>query len=193
MGEVIFTKDWKELEQMCLNCKKCDLCKTRTNVVFGYGNIKSKVMFIGEGPGQNEDLQGKPFVGRSGKLLDSFLEEIGLNREKIYIANIVKCRPPDNRDPFPEEQAMCINWLRNQVYILRPKIIVALGRIAAMKIVDQNIKITRDHGIFVEKNNVWLMATLHPAAVLRNMSRKPDVQLDFKKLKDKIGEVGDCL
>ena len=193
MEEVIFTKDWKELEQMCLNCQKCDLCKTRTNVVFGYGNIKSKVMFIGEGPGQNEDLQGKPFVGRSGKLLDVFLEEIGLNREKIYIANMVKCRPPENRDPLPEEQEMCINWLRNQVYILRPKIIVALGRIAAMKVIDPNIKITRDHGIFVEKNNVWLMATLHPAAVLRNMSRKIDVQLDFKKLKDKIDEVGGCL
>ena len=190
MEEVIFTKDWGELKNMCINCRKCDLCKSRTNVVFGYGNIKSKIMFIGEGPGQNEDIQGKPFVGRSGKLLDTFLEEIGLNREKIYIANMVKCRPPENRDPTLEEQEMCIDWLRNQVYILRPKIIVALGRIAAMKIVDPNIKITRDHGIFLEKNNVWLMATLHPAAVLRNMSRKPDVQLDFKKLKEKIDEVG---
>ena len=192
MEEIIFTKSWEELEKMCQNCKKCDLCKNRTNVVFGYGNIKSKVMFIGEGPGQNEDIQGKPFVGRSGKLLDSFLEEIGLDREKIYIANMVKCRPPENRDPLPEEQEMCINWLRNQVYILRPRIIVALGRIAAMKVVDPNIKITRDHGIFVERNNVWLMATLHPAAVLRNMSKKQDVQLDFKKLRQKIDEIGGC-
>ena len=192
MEEIIFTKSWEELEKMCQNCKKCDLCKNRTNVVFGYGNIKSKVMFIGEGPGQNEDIQGRPFVGRSGKLLDSFLEEIGLDREKIYIANMVKCRPPENRDPLPEEQEMCINWLRNQVYILRPRIIVALGRIAAMKVVDPNIKITRDHGIFVERNNVWLMATLHPAAVLRNMSKKQDVQLDFKKLRQKIDEIGGC-
>ena len=171
---------------MCKNCRKCKLCGSRTNVVFGYGDVKSQIMFIGEGPGENEDLQGQPFVGRSGKLLDIFLKEIGLNREKIYIANIVKCRPPENRDPTPYEQDCCIDWLRNQVYIIRPKIIVALGRIAAMKIVDPNIKITRDHGKFIERNGVMMMATLHPAAVLRNMNKKLDVKQDFEKLKNKI-------
>lgn len=174
---------------MCKNCRKCKLCGSRTNVVFGYGDVKSQIMFIGEGPGENEDLQGQPFVGRSGKLLDIFLKEIGLNREKIYIANIVKCRPPENRDPTPYEQDCCIDWLRNQVYIIRPKIIVALGRIAAMKIVDPNIKITRDHGKFIERNGVMMMATLHPAAVLRNMNKKLDVKQDFEKLKNKIIQI----
>lgn len=187
--EIIFIKNWDELEKACKNCKKCRLCENRTNIVFGYGDITSKIMFIGEGPGENEDLQGKPFVGRSGKLLDLFLSEIGLTREKIYIANIVKCRPPENRDPAPDEQDCCINWLRNQVYIIRPKIIVALGRIAAMKIVDPNIKITKDHGKFIEKSGVLMMGTLHPAAVLRNMSKKIDVKQDFQKLKNKIDQI----
>ncbi len=148
-------------------------------------------MLVGEGPGFHEDIQGKPFVGRSGKLLDDLLNEIGLSRnQNIYIANIVKCRPPNNRDPLPEEQEMCINFLRNQVYIMKPKIIVALGRIAAMRIIDQNIKITHDHGIFVNKKNILMMPTLHPAAVLRNMSRKEDVRKDFQNLKNKIIELG---
>jgi len=157
--------------------------------VFGYGNVNSKILFVGEGPGFHEDIQGKPFVGRSGKLLDSLLEEINLTREKIYIANIVKCRPPENRDPLPEEQELCINWLRNQFYIIKPKIVVALGRIAALKIISPNLKITKDHGIFLLKKQTWFMPTLHPAAVLRNISKKPDVQSDFQKLKSKIIEL----
>lgn len=184
-----FINNWKELEIKCKNCTKCELAKTRTNVVFGYGNINSKILFVGEGPGFHEDIQGKPFVGRSGKLLDSLLEEINLTREKIYIANIVKCRPPENRDPLPEEQELCINWLRNQFYIIKPKIVVALGRIAALKIISPNLKITKDHGIFLLKKQTWFMPTLHPAAVLRNMSKKPDVQSDFQKLKSKIIEL----
>ena len=175
---------------MCKRCQKCDLHKTRTNVVFGSGNRNSKIIFVGEGPGFHEDMQGKPFVGRSGKLLDSLLESIGLKRDKdIFISNIVKCRPPENRDPLPGEQELCINFLRNQVYIMKPQIIVTLGRIASMRIIDQNLKITKDHGTFYFRKGVWLMPTLHPAAVLRNMSKKPDVENDFQNLKSKILEL----
>ena len=166
-------EEWETLKNDCLKCKKCRLCETRTNVVFGYGNPLAEVMFVGEGPGEQEDIQGKPFVGRSGKLLDKMLLEIGLSREEnIYIANIVKCRPPKNRDPLPEEQEMCINWLRNQTALLRPKLIVAVGRIAAMKIIDDKIKITKDHGKFYKKGNILFMPTIHPAAILRNPKQK---------------------
>lgn len=183
-------EDWEKLKCECLKCTKCDLCKDRTNVVFGYGNPLAEVMFIGEGPGEQEDLQGKPFVGRSGKLLDKMLLEVGLSRENnIYIANMVKCRPPKNRDPLPEEQNMCIDWLRNQTALLKPKIIVAVGRIAAMRIIDPNIKITKDHGKFYEKKNVIMMPTIHPAAILRNPKQKVLVEEDFLKLKKKIEEI----
>ena len=183
-------ESWEILKNECLNCTKCPLCETRTNVVFGDGNPNSEVMFIGEGPGENEDLQGKPFVGRSGKLLDAMLKQIGLSREKnIYIANIVKCRPPKNRDPLPEEQELCINWLRNQTLLLKPKIIVAVGRIAALKIIDPNIKITKDHGKFYQKKKILMMPTIHPAAILRNPNQKPLVEDDFKNLKQKIEEI----
>lgn len=181
---------WEILKNDCTMCTKCPLCETRTNVVFGEGNPQSEVMFIGEGPGEQEDLQGKPFVGRSGKLLDSMLENIGLSRTKnIYIANIVKCRPPKNRDPLPEEQELCINWLRNQTALLKPKIIVAVGRIAAQKIIDSNIKITKDHGKFYKKKKILMMPTIHPAAILRNPNQKPLVEDDFKNLKLKIEEI----
>ena len=180
-------QDWEMLEQACLSCQKCDLCKTRTNVVFGVGNKDAKVLFIGEGPGQNEDLQGEPFVGRGGQLLDKMLEAVDLSRKKnIYIANIVKCRPPQNRDPFPEEQEACLNWLRNQVALMKPQIIVCLGRIAAMKIMNPQIKITKEHGVFVEKHGVLMMATLHPAALLRNPNNKPAAFEDFLALREKI-------
>ncbi len=183
-------EEWETLKKECLKCTKCRLCETRMNVVFGYGNPLSEIMFIGEGPGEQEDLQGKPFVGRSGKLLDKMLAEIGLSREEnIYIANIVKCRPPKNRDPLPEEQEMCIDWLRNQTALLKPKIIVAVGRIAAMKIIDENIKITKDHGKFYKKKNILFMPTIHPAAVLRNPKQKALVEEDFLNLKQKIEEI----
>ena len=183
-------ENWKELEIYCKKCQKCDLYKTRHNVVFGSGNPSAKILFVGEGPGFHEDMQGKPFVGRSGQLLDYFLEMIGLNRKRdIFISNIVKCRPPENRDPLPEEQELCINFLRNQVYIMKPKIIVTLGRIASMKIIDLNIKITKDHGTFHFRKGVWMMPTLHPAAVLRNMGKKPDVEKDFYNLKNKMIEL----
>ena len=141
--------NWTELETACKACEKCELCQTRTHVVFGMGNPQSDILFIGEGPGENEDLEGLPFVGRSGQLLDKMLAAIDLDRNKnIYIANIVKCRPPKNRDPLLEEQEACIDWLRNQVMIMRPKIIVYLGRIAAMKLIKPDMKITKEHGIF---------------------------------------------
>ena len=183
-------KDFDELRSECLKCTKCGLCQGRHNVVFGVGNPKAKVLFVGEGPGENEDLQGEPFVGRAGKLLDTMLDAVDLSRERnIYIANIVKCRPPQNRDPLPEEQEACIDWLRNQFAIMRPKIIVCLGRIAGMKLMDPNMKITRQHGQFVEKKGTLMMATLHRAALLRNPNQKPDAFNDFLLLRDKIMEV----
>ncbi|MBE6759645.1 MAG: uracil-DNA glycosylase [Ruminococcaceae bacterium] len=178
------------LRERCLSCEKCQLCATRTNVVFGVGNPESRVMFIGEGPGEQEDLKGEPFVGRAGKLLDLMLDAVGLSREKdIYIANIVKCRPPKNRDPLPEEQEQCINWLREQTAIIRPKIIVCLGRIAAAKIIKPDIRITKEHGQFIERNGVLMMAMLHPAALLRNPNQKPEAFEDFLRLRDKIKEL----
>jgi len=181
---------WEELEKNCKECRKCALCETRHNVVVGVGNPKSKVLFVGEGPGENEDLQGEPFVGRGGKLLDKMLAAVDLSREKnIYIANIVKCRPPKNRDPKPEEQEACINWLRNQFMLIRPKIIVCLGRVAAAKMIKEDIKITKEHGIFFEKNGTLFMGTLHPAALLRNPNNKPEAFEDFLKLRKKIDEL----
>lgn len=181
---------WEDLKTNCMKCSACPLGQTRTNLVFGVGNPKANVMFIGEGPGEQEDLTGEPFVGRAGQLLDKMLDVIDLDRHKnIYIANMVKCRPPKNRDPRPEEQDMCINWLRNQTALIEPKIIVCLGRIAAARIIKSDIKITREHGIFTERNGTYLMATLHPAALLRNPQNKPAAMEDFFKLRDKINEV----
>ena len=182
--------NFEELQASCMNCRQCGLCETRHHVVFGVGNPNAKVMFVGEGPGENEDLQGEPFVGRAGKLLDLMLDAVDLSRERnIYIANIVKCRPPQNRDPRPEEQEACIGWLRNQFAIMRPKIVVCLGRIAGMKMMDPNLKITKQHGQFIEKKGTLMMATLHPAALLRNPSQKPDAFQDYLLLRDKIMEV----
>lgn len=183
-------EDFELLREECMKCEKCELCKTRTNLVFGVGNPKSPVLFVGEGPGEQEDLQGVPFVGRAGKLLDLMLDAVDLSREKnIYIANIVKCRPPKNRDPLQEEQDACIGWLREQVRIIRPRIIVCLGRIAGMKLIKPDLRITREHGEFTEKNGVLMMATLHPAALLRNPAQKPEAFEDFLKLRDKIKEL----
>lgn len=183
---------WDGLREQCLKCEKCELCRTRTNVVFGVGVTDAEVMFIGEGPGENEDLQGEPFVGRGGQLLDKYLDAIGLDRRKnIYIGNMVKCRPPKNRDPKPEEQEACIGWLRSQVKLLRPKIIVCLGRIAAQRLIDPNFRVTRQHGQFFEKNGTWMMGTFHPAALLRNPSQKPDAFEDFLALREKIRTVCD--
>lgn len=183
-------ENWEELKENCLNCRKCSLCEVCSNVVFGVGNPCAKVMFIGEGPGRNEDLQGEPFVGAGGQLLDKYLAAVDLDRRtNIYIANIVKCRPPQNRDPLQEEQEACMDWLRNQTALLRPKIIVCLGRIAAMRIIKPDFKITREHGQFFKKGNIYMTATLHPAALLRNPAQKPAAFDDFLKLRDKIDEL----
>lgn len=184
--------DWEELKNSCMNCDKCELGKTRTNLVFGKGNEKAEVMFVGEGPGENEDLQGEPFVGRSGKLLDSMLACIDLDRNKnIYIANMVKCRPPKNRDPLPQEQDICIAWLREQVRLMRPKIIVCLGRISAQRLISPDFKVTRQHGEFIEKKGTLFMGTFHPAALLRNPNNKPAAFDDFIALREKINEICD--
>lgn len=184
--------DFESLKQECLACRKCGLCETRHNVVFGMGSPTAEVMFIGEGPGQNEDEQGLPFVGRSGKLLDQYLEAVDLSREKnVFIANIVKCRPPQNRDPLPEEWDACLPWLREQFRLIRPKIVVCLGRIAAQRLIRPDFSVTKEHGQFIEKNGVLFMATLHPAALLRNPKQKPMVFGDFVALREMIGKVCD--
>ena len=179
-----------ELRAQCLNCKKCGLCETRTNVVFGTGNPDAKVLFIGEGPGENEDLQGKPFVGRGGRLLDKMLSVVALSRDKnIYIANMVKCRPPKNRDPEETEVAACRPWLEEQIRIIDPKIIVCLGRVSAIRFIDPNFKVTKEHGQFIEKDGRLVMGTFHPAAILRNPNQKPAAMEDFFALQEKIKEL----
>ena len=182
--------NFDELRENCLKCRKCGLCETRSNVVVGVGNPNADVLFIGEGPGENEDLQGEPFVGRGGKLLDKMLTAVDLDRNRnIYIANIVKCRPPHNRDPKPEEQEQCIDWLRNQVKLIKPKIIVCLGRISAQKLIKPDLKITKEHGMFFKKGNYLMMPMFHPAAILRNPNQKPEAFADFLKLQEKIREI----
>ena len=181
--------DWTELEQHCTACQACVLHETRTNVVFGVGNRQSKVLLIGEGPGEQEDLQGEPFVGRAGKLLDDMLSLIHLSRKDLYIANIVKCRPPRNRDPKTEEQEACIPWLQNQIALLAPKIIVCLGRISAMKLIKPDFKITKEHGMWFERNGCQMMALYHPAALLRDPRRRPETFEDLKGLEAKIQQL----
>lgn len=181
---------WEELEKAARECRRCALCETRTNLVFGVGVRDADVMFVGEGPGENEDLQGEPFVGRGGQLLDTMLTLIDLDRRKnIYIANIVKCRPPKNRDPLNTEQEACIGWLRAQVELVNPKIIVCLGRIAAGVLIDPNFKITRDHGQFTQKGGVLYTAIFHPAALLRDPRRRPETFEDLKAIQAKIREI----
>lgn len=181
--------DFEQLKNQCFSCKECALCNGRHNVVFGVGNENADIMFVGEGPGEQEDLQGEPFVGKSGQLLDKYLSLIDLDRKKnIYIANIVKCRPPMNRDPKPEEQDICINYLRQQVKLIKPKIIVCLGRIAAQKLISPDFRITSQHGEFFEKGGIIFMATFHPSALLRTESNKALALEDFQKLRQKIKE-----
>ena len=182
--------DWETLKADCLACSRCELCKTRTNVVVGQGVPDAEVLFVGEGPGQSEDEQGLPFVGRSGQLLDKYLFAIDLDREKnCYIANIVKCRPPQNRDPLDGEKAACLGYLRRQTELMQPKIIVCLGRVAAMELIRPDFKITQEHGLFFDKNGTWMTALYHPAALLRDGTKKPETFVDLKALQQKIREV----
>ena len=172
-----------------MNPRRCSLADPRRHVVFGEGARDAEVMFIGEGPGEQEDLTGRPFVGRAGQLLDDMLEMIDLRREKVFIGNMVKCRPPGNRDPLNIEQEACIGYLRNQVALIRPKIIVCLGRIAAIRLMKDDFKITREHGQWMEKAGVWMMAMFHPSALLRDPSKRPESFVDLKTLQAKIREI----
>lgn len=182
-------KGWEQLENWCMACNRCTLGGTRTNVVIGRGCKTADIMFIGEGPGEQEDLQGKPFVGPAGQLLDKIVEAAGLSFDKVYIANVVKCRPPNNRDPKEEEQIACINYLRYQVALVKPKIIVCLGRIAAQAIIDKNYKITKQHGQWIEKKGILITATYHPSALLRDETKKRPAWEDFKSIRDRYREL----
>lgn len=181
--------NWEELKQMCLSCQKCRLCQGRNHVVFGVGSETAEIMLIGEGPGEQEDLQGIPFVGPAGKLLDDMLSIIDLDRTNVYIANVVKCRPPHNRDPQEDEQDACVDFLRRQVALIQPKIIICLGRIAAKRIIDPDYRITREHGNWICRNGVWITAMYHPSALLRDKEKRPETFEDMLSLRDKIREV----
>ena len=180
---------WDKLKAECAGCRACALCETRHNLVFGVGREDAEVMFIGEGPGEQEDLKGEPFVGPAGKLLDTMLEIIDLDRNKVYIANMVKCRPPRNRDPQDREQDACFGWLRRQIALVDPKIIVCLGRIAAMGIIDPEFRITREHGQWTERDGRMYMATYHPSALLRDPAKRPEAFEDLRELRSKIRQI----
>lgn len=177
---------WDKLRAECESCQACSLCETRTNCVFGEGNRHAKLLFVGEAPGDNEDKTGKPFIGRAGKLLDEFLEAVGLSRDEVYIANILKCRPPKNRDPLPSEEAACMDFLRRQIALIEPQMIVCLGRISAMKLIKPDFKITKEHGTLFEHDGVLMSAVYHPALLLRDPRKKPEMLEDMRAIKQKL-------
>ncbi|MBQ7375919.1 MAG: uracil-DNA glycosylase [Clostridia bacterium] len=180
---------WEILRSECESCKACELHTTRTNCVFGTGNINADLLFVGEAPGDNEDKTGIPFVGRAGQLLDQYLYAVDIPRESVYIANILKCRPPKNRDPLPAEEDACMDFLRRQVKLIRPKIILCLGRIAAMRLIRPDYKITKEHGEWVQKGNFLITAVYHPALLLRDPRRKEEMLVDMKKIKEKLDQI----
>ena len=182
-------ENWKQLEESVKGCKKCKLCINRTNIVFGTGSKNADIMFIGEGPGADEDREGIPFVGKAGKLMDKALEGVGLNREDLYIANIVKCRPPSNRVPEEKEAKACLDYLRNQVILVNPKIIVLLGSTALKNIMGEEYGITTSRGKWLEKKDIWYMPTWHPAALLRDDTKKIDFWKDLKQVLEKYKEI----
>lgn len=181
---------WPTLQQEALSCEKCRLCQTRHSVVLGEGDPHAALMFVGEGPGQQEDLTGRPFVGPAGQLLDRMLAAIGLAREQVYICNIVKCRPPNNRVPEPDERAACMGYLRAQVALVRPKIIACLGSTPARALLGDDVRITRDRGVWQLRKGVWFIPTFHPAALLRDESKKRPSWTDFQAIRDKLKELG---
>lgn len=178
--------NWQELEESIKGCKKCKLCTNRTNIVFGTGNKEADIMFIGEGPGADEDMQGEPFVGKAGKLMNMAFEALGIDRKEVYIANIVKCRPPGNRNPEQDEVVACLDYLRNQVMLVKPKIIVLLGSVALKNILGQEYGITASRGHWIEKRGISYMPTWHPAALLRDESKKIDFINDLKLVIDRL-------
>jgi len=181
--------NWEELEKSIENCQKCKLCKTRNNIVFGIGKKDADLMFIGEGPGADEDLQGEPFVGKAGKLMDMAFTALDIKREEVYIANIVKCRPPFNRNPEQDEEQACLNYLRNQVILVKPKVIVLLGSIALKNILGSEYGITASRGKWIEKKGIYYMPTWHPAALLRDETKKIDFINDLKMVIEKLTSV----
>lgn len=178
-----------EVKKFCLYCKRCRLHKTRTKLVFGAGNEKADIMFVGEGPGFYEDKSGKPFVGAAGKLLTKMLNAININREETYITNIVKCRPPNNRNPLEDESEACLEYLRWQVKIIKPKIIVCLGAVSARNIINKGFVVSIDRGKWIKKGDFYIIATYHPAALLRDESKKKAAWDDFKSIRDKAKEL----
>ena len=179
-------QSWEELQARCRDCRACPLGESRTNNVFGTGDRHSPLMFVGEAPGEQEDATGIPFVGAAGKLLNKYLDAVGIDREDVYIANILKCRPPKNRDPLPAEEDMCIGYLRDQVLAIRPKVIVCLGRISAMRIIKPDFKITAEHGKWFDKNGYSVCAVYHPAALLRDPRKKDEMLADMIAIKERI-------
>mgnify|MGYP000005804684 CR=1 FL=1 len=180
---------WSELYEQLSGCEKCRLCEGRNHIVPGEGNPNARLMFIGEGPGQEEDRQGRPFVGRSGELLTRMIHAIGIERSEVYICNVVKCRPPQNRNPEPDEAEACLGYLRAQVALVRPQVIVLLGKIACRYTLREEIFITRDHGRWFERKGVWFIPTYHPSALLRDPTKKRDAWDDFQKIRQKLKEL----
>ena len=178
-----------ELEYIAKKCTKCGLCNGRNNVVFGTGNENADLMFIGEGPGADEDREGLPFVGKAGKLMNQAFVGLGINRDDVYIANIVKCRPPFNRNPEKDEEQACLNYLRNQVILVKPKVIVLLGSIALNNILGSEYGITASRGKWIEKKGIYYIPTWHPAALLRDETKKIDFINDLKIAKEKLTSV----
>lgn len=182
--------EWQELEARCRDCRACPLGQTRTNNVFGTGDTGASLMFVGEAPGEQEDKTGIPFVGAAGKLLDRYLYAVDLPRNRVYIANILKCRPPHNRDPEEGEQDACIGYLREQFRLIRPRVVVCLGRIAAMRLIRPDYRITREHGQWVQKGGVWMTAVYHPSALLRDLFKREDMLRDMWAIRQKLEELG---
>ena len=178
------------LRERCAECRACLLGETRTQSVFGVGNPRARLMFVGEAPGGEEDKTGIPFVGAAGKLLDRYLYAVGIDRDSVYIANILKCRPPHNRDPLPVEEDACIGYLREQVRVISPAMIVCLGRIAAMRLIRPDFRITREHGVFVQRGRFSMTAVYHPAALLRDASKREDMLLDMEHIREKLDALG---
>ncbi len=178
--------NWKELEESIKDCKKCKLCNGRKNIVFGTGNKQTKIMLIGEGPGADEDIQGIPFVGKAGQLMNKAFEGLGIKREDVYIANIVKCRPPNNRDPEKDEIIACLDYLRNQVMLVKPKIIILLGRIALQNILGEEYGITASRGKIIERKGIIYIPTWHPATLLRDETKKIEFWNDLKIAKKEM-------
>lgn len=177
---------WNELVSDVRSCTKCDLCRTRTNVVFGEGNYRADIMFIGEGPGQVEDETGRPFVGPAGRMLDQLLADIDLKRSDVYIANVLKCRPPGNRDPKPAEIQACMPYVRAQTAFIRPKIIVGLGRFGSSLVLQRDVRMTREHGSVHRVKDFTIIPTYHPAALLHNPDNLPLAKADFKVIREQI-------